>query len=60
MNEIITEIEALFGSFSEESYKNLYKGNKAAGARARKVSIAIGKKLKEYRTKTVEFEKANG
>ena len=57
MNEIIKELETLFGCFSEESSNNFNNGNKAAGARARKVSLAIEKKLKEYRAKSVEFDK---
>ena len=59
MNEIIKELETLFGHFSEESSKNVNNGNKAAGARARKASLVIEKKLKEYRAKSVEFDKQN-
>ena len=57
MNETIKELETLFGRFPEYSSKNFYNGNKAAGARARKASLAIEKKLKEYRAKSVEFDK---
>ena len=60
MNDIITELETLFRRFSEESSKNFNNGNKAAGARARKASLAIEKKLKEYRAKSVEFDRNAG
>lgn len=52
MNELVSKINELFEKFSFEADKNIY-GNKAAGVRARKISLEIEKTLKEYRKKSV-------
>ena len=60
MNKIETlvkEIETLSATFATEANANLG-GNKAAGRRARKATFALTKLFKEYRTLTVEAEKA--
>lgn len=60
MNKIETlvkEIETLSVTFATEANANLC-GNKAAGRRARKATLALTKLFKEYRTLTVEAEKA--
>lgn len=43
--------------FTENFDKHIAKGNKAAGARARKASLEIEKLLKEYRKVSIEADK---
>lgn len=43
--------------FAENAKNNIQKGNKAAGARARKASLEIEKLLKEYRKVSIEADK---
>ena len=57
INALVEEIKALTESFMAEATNNL-NGNKAAGRRARKTTLMLAKKFKEYRTATVEAEKA--
>ena len=49
MKELIEKINAEFESFSKEAEQQSEKGNKAAGTRARKVSLDLEKLLKEFR-----------
>lgn len=59
MNElvlIVTDIQSKINEFSANADKHL-NGNKAAGARARKASIELGKLFKEYRKISVEASK---
>ena len=49
MNELLANLDQLFASFTKDSKLQLENGNKAAGTRARKVSLAIEKALKEFR-----------
>ena len=53
---LVKEIETLSATFATEANANLG-GNKAAGRRARKATLALAKLFKEYRTLTVEAEK---
>ena len=48
MNEILSQLNALYAAFAEDAQKNLA-GNKAAGVRARKASLEIEKLCKEFR-----------
>ena len=57
INALVEEIKVLTESFMAEATSNL-NGNKAAGRRARKATLELTKKFKEYRTATVEAEKA--
>lgn len=50
---IIDEME----TFAEDAKKNLDKGNKAAGTRARNTSLQIEKLLKEYRKISIQADK---
>jgi len=56
MKELVEKINALCAQFAAESQKNV-DGNKAAGARARKVSLELEKAFKEYRKVSVEASK---
>jgi hypothetical protein len=54
---LVKEIEKLSNEFMTDATSNLG-GNKAAGRRARKATMALTKLFKEYRNLTVEAEKA--
>lgn len=49
MNELITQIETEMGLFLKDAKAQLEKGNKAAGLRARRISLGIEPKLKLFR-----------
>ena len=53
MKQLVEKIEAQFAEFQADAAKAVA-GNKAAGARARKVSLAIEKDLKEFRKVSVK------
>tara|TARA_B100001250_G_scaffold254388_1_gene218856 strand:- start:1632 stop:1808 length:177 start_codon:yes stop_codon:yes gene_type:complete len=53
MENIFDEIQSLFEEFKVEHGKNLDKGNKSAGARARKALGEIKKLVTEYRKQSV-------
>lgn len=57
MTELAVRIIDAMKEFAEDAKKNIQKGNKAAGARARKVSLEIEKLLKEYRKASIEADK---
>lgn len=56
MKELVEEIEKLYAEFIENANKQLA-GNKAAGTRARKASLEIEKKTKEFRKVSIEESK---
>ena len=49
MKELIEKINAEYAAFAENANLQTEKGNKAAGARARKAALALMKDLKEFR-----------
>lgn len=57
MKELIEKIKAEMEAFSKDADAQLLKGNKAAGTRARKSALAIGKMMKEFRKVSVEASK---
>lgn len=57
INDLIFEIKKLSEEFMVEATNNA-KGNKVAGRRARKISQALTKMFKDYRSLTIEAEKA--
>ena len=57
MKELVHSIKVLAGEFIENATAQAEKGNKAAGARARKASLQVGKLLKEFRKVSVEAGK---
>lgn len=57
MTELVVRITDAMTEFAENAEKNIQKGNKAAGARARKASLEIEKLLKEYRKVSIEADK---
>ncbi|GHT53011.1 histone H1 [Bacteroidia bacterium] len=57
MKKLFKEITENFASFQEDAAAQVEKGNKAAGTRARKVSLAIEKQLKEFRKQSIAAAK---
>lgn len=56
METLVKKINELCAAFAAESEKNVC-GNKAAGMRARKISLELEKNLKEFRKVSVEATK---
>jgi hypothetical protein len=57
MENLVKQIEEAYGSFLTDATAQLTKGNKAAGTRARKVSLELEKLLKEFRKVSIETAK---
>jgi hypothetical protein len=57
MKELVEKIIAEAAAFQENACAQVVKGNKAAGARARKVALDLMKDLKEFRKVSVEEAK---
>ena len=53
MKALVESISEKFAKFNEEAAKRA-EGNKAAGVRARKISLEIEKALKEFRKASVK------
>lgn len=54
MKNLVNKIHEEWEQFSENSTAQVEKGNKAAGARARKASLEIEKLMKDFRKKSIE------
>jgi len=57
MKDLVDNLNQLFADFQKDAAAQVEKGNKAAGTRARKVSLAIEKALKEFRKVSIEAAK---
>ena len=57
MNELVEKIIAEAAFFQENASAQVAKGNKAAGARARKAALELMADLKEFRKVSVEEAK---
>lgn len=57
MRTLVETIKAGMADFIKDADLQLEKGNKAAGARARKAALELSKQLKEFRKESVEFSK---
>jgi hypothetical protein len=57
MEELVKRIKEQISVFVENADQQVEKNNKAAGTRARKVSLEIEKMLKEFRKLSVEAGK---
>ena len=57
MKKLVEIINAEIAVFQANAEAQLIKGNKAAGARARKAALALMKDLKEFRKASVEAAK---
>jgi hypothetical protein len=54
MEELVRQLKELTDNFHTNAAAQLENGNKAAGARARKVSLEIEKQLKQFRKVSLE------
>lgn len=57
MKEVIEQIKAEIDVWTVNADAQLNKGNKAAGARARKSALALSKLMKDFRKVSVEATK---
>ena len=57
MKNLVENLNQLFADFTKDAALQVENGNKAAGTRARKSSLAIEKALKEFRKVSVEESK---
>ena len=57
MKNLVEKIKEDFDGLLKDAAAQIEKGNKAAGTRARKVSLELEKKLKEFRKKSLEAAK---
>jgi hypothetical protein len=57
MKELVGNLDQLFAEFLKDATAQVENGNKAAGTRARKNSLALEKALKEFRKKSIEASK---
>lgn len=57
MEELLEKINVAIASFTKDAASQKENGNKAAGMRARKVSLQIEKLMKEFRKVSLEAAK---
>ena len=57
MEELVKKINVALEEFKVNAEAQLVKGNKAAGARARKAALELMKDLKDFRKVSVEASK---
>ena len=57
MKELLENMQNTFESFESDAKVQLESGNKAAGTRARKSSLALEKLLKEFRNVSIAESK---
>ena len=57
MKDLVVNLNQLFADFLKDATAQVENGNKAAGARARKVSLSIEKAMKEFRKVSIEAAK---
>ena len=57
MQELVKKIKAECAAFATDADLQVEKGNKAAGTRARKISLDLEKLLKEFRKVSIETSK---
>ena len=57
MKELVEKITAEYAEFAKDAAAQVEKGNKAAGARARKAALALMADLKAFRKASVEATK---
>ena len=57
MKALVDQIKAEYAVFEKNAEAQVEKGNKAAGARARKAALNLMKAMKEFRKVSVEASK---
>ncbi len=53
MKTLVEQLTANFEAFAKDAQAQVENGNKAAGARARKISLEIEKLLKQFRKDSI-------
>lgn len=53
MKELVAKINEVVAAFQADAQSQVEKGNKAAGARARKASLELEKLFKEFRKESI-------
>lgn len=56
MKTLLDQINEQIDNFQANATTQIEKANKAAGTRARKASLELEKKLKEFRKKSLELQ----
>lgn len=57
MKELVEKVAEMYAAFEKDAKAQVENGNKAAGTRARKTSLAIEKAMKEFRKASLEAAK---
>lgn len=57
MKNLVENLNQLFADFAKDAGSQFENNNKAAGQRARKISLDIEKKLKEFRKTSLDLSK---
>lgn len=57
MKQTLENLGQLITEFQKDATQQVDNGNKAAGTRARKASLAIEKAMKEFRKQSIEASK---
>lgn len=57
MKQLLENLNQLIADFTKDASSQAESGNKAAGTRARKTSLAIEKQLKEFRKVSIDQSK---
>ncbi|SBV95583.1 histone H1 [uncultured Dysgonomonas sp.] len=57
MKNLVETLKTNFEAFAKDAESQIENGNKAAGQRARKVSLEIEKALKDFRKKSIDAGK---
>ena len=57
MRELVDQIKAEYEASAQNAEAQVEKGNKAAGARARKAALNLMKLMKDFRKESVEAAK---
>lgn len=57
MKKLLEKIQEQIDAFNKDAEAQVVKGNKAAGTRARKAALEIGKLMKEFRKESVSAAK---
>lgn len=57
MKELVEKIEVAMVAFAKDANAQVESGNKAAGTRARKISLEIEKAMKQFRKVSLEESK---
>jgi hypothetical protein len=57
MRELVNQIKSEYEVFAQNAEAQVEKGNKAAGARARKAALNLMKLMKDFRKESIEATK---